>query len=98
MRDCGACLAGGAGAEQDAADHGTDLMRTALGYVLRLAVAAGVLAALLSAQTPAHAAPPCDDREYLRSVDRLHLLPEDYEPVDLIDLRGLGLPVIGYRT
>ena len=60
-----------------------------------LATLAAVLAALLGTQTAAHAAPLCDDREYLRLVDRLHPLPTEYAPADLVDLRRLGVPVTG---
>ncbi len=58
-------------------------------------VLAGMLAAVGGGGMPAHAAPLCDDLEYLRSTDRLHALPADYVPLDLVDLRDLRLAVIG---
>ena len=63
-----------------------------------LATLAALLAALLGMQTAAQAAPPCDDREYLRLVDRMHPLAAEYAPADLVDLRRLGVPIIGYST
>ena len=56
---------------------------------------AGILAALAGARTPARAAPLCEDLVYLRSTDRVHALPADYVPSDLVNLRDLGLAVIG---
>jgi D-alanyl-D-alanine carboxypeptidase len=35
----------------------------------------------------------CDDPKVL--VDRSHALPADYEPDDLVSLRGLGVPILG---
>jgi D-alanyl-D-alanine carboxypeptidase len=61
-------------------------------------VLAAVLAGLDGAHTPARAAPMCDDLEYLRTVDRLHAVPADYEPQDLVDLRDMGVAVIGYSS
>jgi len=59
---------------------------------------AGMLAALAGWRTPARAAPLCEDLEYLRSTDRLHALPADYVPSDLVNLRDLGLAGIGYSS
>jgi D-alanyl-D-alanine carboxypeptidase len=61
-------------------------------------LAAGTLIAHAGTLTPALAAPPCDDLEYLRMTDRLHALPADYIPQDLVDLRGMGVAVIGYSS
>ncbi len=44
---------------------------------------------------PALAAPACADLTYLRTVDRQHVLPPDYVPPDLVDLRAFGVPVVG---
>ena len=59
---------------------------------------AGMLAVLAGGRMPAHAALLCDDLEYLRSADRQHALPADYVPPDLVELRDLGLAVIGYTS